>query len=162
VTSCRVSLDIGRGPKHICDMRDAAVVRLALGFAVAALVGPSAAQEEPAKRADTVVTGHWGGQHVVLDATENGGTIEYDCAHGRIMEPLRVDEDGSFRARGTHTREHGGPIRKDERPAERAATYAGKVTGAQMHLTVTLADPDETLGTFDLERDARGRLVKCR
>src|SRR5687767_3405246 len=52
----------------------------------------------------------WGGPHVRLVLTSNGGEIEFDCAHGEIREPLKLSEQGRFSVAGTFVRE-GGPIR---------------------------------------------------
>jgi hypothetical protein len=32
----------------------------------------------------------WGGSHIGLSITVSGGTVEYDCAEGEILEPIRV------------------------------------------------------------------------
>jgi len=119
-------------------------------------------EDSPVTRSDAVVTGQWGGTHIVLQATDGGGTVEYDCARGEISEPLRPDGQGRFEAKGTHSPEHGGPTRKDEQPVRRPALYTGTVKGEQMRLTVTLVDPQEDLGTFELVQGSEGHLVKCR
>jgi hypothetical protein len=137
---------------------------LLLSFALAlpAREGSSPSDDTMATRSGAVVTGPWGGPHIALDATGDGGAIEYDCAHGQIAEPLRLDAEGRFRAKGTHSPEHGGPAREGERPVRRAATYSGTVEGKRMRLTVTLADPSETFGTFELTAGGDPELVKCR
>lgn len=32
--------------------------------------------------------GAWGGEHIAMEVTDPGATIEYDCAHGRITEKI--------------------------------------------------------------------------
>lgn len=110
---------------------------------------------------DRVAAGRWGGEHVALDVTADGGRLEYDCAHGDIGEALALDGNGQFDVTGTHTPEHGGPIREDEKLISRAARYAGRVDGGRMTLTVRLVDTGETLGTFTLTQGTAGRLTKC-
>src|SRR5436305_423769 len=51
------------------------------------------------------VTGTWGGAHVRLDAREDGTALEFDCAHGEIVEPFATDAEGRFGLPGTYTRE---------------------------------------------------------
>jgi hypothetical protein len=108
-----------------------------------------------------VALGAWGGDHLRVDVTSGGGTTEYDCAHGTIDEPLVADRDGRFSANGTHTFEHGGPIRLDEPPDRHPARYVGRVTGDTLELTVTVADTQQALGPFTLTRGGASHLVKC-
>lgn len=109
----------------------------------------------------TILLGEWGGDHIRLLLTETGGTLEYDCAHGTIDQPFVVDSAGRYQLTGTHTREHGGPIRRDEKPDKRPARYTGVADGDTMTLTVTLTDSNEVLGTFTLMRGRMARVVKC-
>lgn len=97
-----------------------------------------------------------------MEVTGKGAAIEYDCAHGTISEPLRLDSEGRFQAKGTHVREHGGPIRNEETPVSHPANYSGKVHDKTMMLTVTLTDSSETIGTFALTQGSEGQLFKCR
>jgi hypothetical protein len=115
----------------------------------------------PRSPVQTVSLGAWGGVHVSLLLTATGGTLEYDCAHGTIDQPFVIDSAGRFQLAGTHTREHGGPIRKDERPDTHPARYNGAVDGDTMTLTVTRTDSNEVLGTFTLTRGRMARVVKC-
>ena len=108
-----------------------------------------------------VEIGVWSGEHLRVDVTPGGGTTEYDCAHGTIDEPLVAERDGRFSARGTHTFDHGGPIRTDEVPNRHPARYDGRVTGNTLQLTVTVTDTQQVLGSFRLTRGAASRLLKC-
>jgi hypothetical protein len=108
-----------------------------------------------------IALGPWGGEHVSLLVTETGGSLEYDCAHGRITEPLVADSSGRFDLSGTHTREHGGPIREGEKANSQPARYVGSTDGRTMSLTVTLRDSNQDVGTFTLTRGETGRIVKC-
>ena len=106
--------------------------------------------------------GVWGGQHVRLEVKKDSSLIEYDCAHGTIDQPLVLDRHGRFDVIGTHTPEHGGPVRRDEKADTRAARYTGWTDGEQMKLTVRLSDTNEMIGTFTLSRGNEGRVFKCR
>ncbi len=106
----------------------------------------------------TLAPGSWGGDHVALEVTAQGGSIEFDCAHGAIAEPIVLDDDGHFESTGTYVREHGGPVREGEEDA-RPARYAGRVQGQTMTLTITVGG--EALGPFELERGRTPRITKC-
>jgi hypothetical protein len=92
------------------------------------------------------VAGTWGGAHVRLDARADGAALEFDCAHGEIVEPFATDAEGRF----------------DLPRVSRAARYGGRVEGRAMTLTVTLTDNGQTLDTFALTRGSEGHLWKCR
>jgi hypothetical protein len=125
--------------------------------AMLAACAPATTNGEPA----APVTGRWGGEHVALELTPTGGTIEYDCAHGGLTQPVRPGDRGEFEAAGVHIREHGGPIREGERPDSVAARYAGRVTGEIMTLRVYAGSRPDTLGPFQLRRGDEPRLLKC-
>jgi hypothetical protein len=107
-----------------------------------------------------VPTGNWAGTHIGLVVSETGATIEYDCGHGTIDQPL-VAADGVFTAFGTHYRAHGGPVREGEAPDSHPARYDGKTDGEKMTLDVTLTDSGEKLGSFTLQRGASTNLTRC-
>ena len=107
-------------------------------------------------------TGTWGGKHIQFEVSDGSVNIEYDCAHGSIEGPLTLDRQGRFSWRGTYTREHGGPIRKDEKVNNQAATYSGSINGDTMTLTVRLANSSDPVLTFTLTRGSAGRVWKCK
>ena len=102
----------------------------------------------------------WGGVHLGLTITASGGLLEYDCAMGRIDEPIVVRQ-GRFDVPGVHWPGMGGPIGVDTTRVPRPARYQGRVTGDRMALTVTLTDTNESLGTFDLVKGASPKVFKC-
>jgi hypothetical protein len=110
---------------------------------------------------DTVAPGSWGGNHVAMEVTATGATLEFDCAHARIDEPLALDRTGRFTVRGTYSAERGGPVRETEDDRSRPARFAGRVTGTSMSLTISAAAGDEPLGTFNLEHGKNGVVRKC-
>jgi hypothetical protein len=101
----------------------------------------------------------WGGTHIGLVITVSGGTVEYDCAEGEILEPIRLT-NGKFSVLGLHYMGMGGPIGVD-RTHPRPARYDGTVRGDQMTMTVTLTDTKEQVGTFNLVRGENPHVVKC-
>ena len=107
------------------------------------------------------VTGIWGGDHIALEATDKGAEVQYDCAHGSITEKIVPDRDGKFTVKGTHTREHPGPIRDDEQANSQPALYRGSVNGETMELTVTLGGSNDVIGVFSLSKGKQGRIRRC-
>lgn len=106
-------------------------------------------------------TGTWGGSHIRIEVGPRSAAIDYDCANGTIDGPFTLDSKGRFSWRGSHNREHGGPIRIDEKPNGRPAVYSGSVKGDTMTLTVKLADNNEVIETYTLKRGSSGRVFKC-
>jgi hypothetical protein len=106
-----------------------------------------------------VLTGAWGGEGVSVVLTEAGGGVEFDCARGTIVGPIRLDGEGAFAARGTFVAGTGGPEPID-RPVQEA-TYTGVVRGMDMRLTVTLTASARNVGLFLLKRSAPPRLRRC-
>jgi hypothetical protein len=120
----------------------------------------SAAVSKPRKM-QRIHPGSWGGPHIRIEVGPRSAMIDYDCANGTIDGPLTIDSKGRFSWRGTHNREHGGPIRIDE-PNGRPASYSGSIKGDIMTLTVKFADTNEVLDTYTLKRGSSGRVVKCK
>ena len=109
-----------------------------------------------------VPTGSWGGEHIRLVVTGTGATLEYDCAFGRIDEPLLTDKNGNFEARGIHVFERGGPLEIGEPPPKRLpALYRGWTDGSEMSLTVILLETGKDVGTFKLALGRPPQLEKC-
>jgi hypothetical protein len=104
--------------------------------------------------------GTWGGEHIAMEVTDAGATIEYDCAHGRINEKIVPNAEGKFEAKGIHKREHGGPTRDDEDEGQ-PALYRGSIKDETMTLTVELTRNNESAGTFTLTQGKTGRIRKC-
>ena len=121
----------------------------------------SSAASRPRKM-QRLPTGTWGGAHIRIEVEPRSATIDYDCANGTIDGPFTIDSKGRFTWRGTFNREHGGPIRIDEKPNSRPAIYSGLIKGDTMTLTVKLADSNEVLETYTLKRGSSGRVFKCR
>jgi hypothetical protein len=107
----------------------------------------------------TVVTGRWNGVHVSLELDAHGGRIEYDCAHGGLDAPLRLDGEGRFDVAGVHVRERGGPARDDLPGDSLPARYRGLMLGDLLTLRVSAGE--DSLGPFTLRRDAPVQLFKC-
>ena len=101
----------------------------------------------------------WGGSHIGLVITVSGANVEYDCAEGEILEPIRL-VDGKFNVLGLHYMGIGGPIGVD-RVHPRPARYQGSVKGDEMTMTVTLTDTQEKVGTYTLTRGESAHVVKC-
>jgi hypothetical protein len=107
-------------------------------------------------------TGIWGGEHIGLVVTEDGGRVEYDCAHGTIDQRITTDAEGGFELRGTHVRERGGPVRRGDPVDSHPATYKGQIEGDTMTLTVEESDTGQSVGTYTLRLGREPHVVKCR
>jgi hypothetical protein len=113
-----------------------------------------------ARQSPADIKGVWGGLHISMEVTESGAEINYDCAHGRITEKIVPGRDGKFIVKGTHVKEHPGPLRSDEDQSGQPATYRGSIDGDTMTLTVSLSG-DDAVGTFTLTRGKTGRVRRC-
>jgi hypothetical protein len=103
----------------------------------------------------------WGGEHIEIEFTKDGGTVEFDCATGTITKPLTVDAHGKFRAGGTFTRERPGPTMRDGNPAL-VATYSGSIVADTMHLHIVAGANKEITEDYILVRGQPGRVMKCK
>ena len=101
----------------------------------------------------------WGGSHIGLVISVTGGTVEYDCAEGEILEPISITNE-RFNVLGLHYMGMGGPIGVDK-ANPRPARYEGTVKGDQMTMTVTLTDTKEQVGTFQLVRGENPHVLRC-
>ena len=111
---------------------------------------------------DKLATGVWGGQHIRAEVTDSGASLEFDCAHGAIDQPIVLDGKGGFDVKGKFTPEHGGPTRRDEESHDRLVRYAGQVKGQTLTLTITDSGTKETIDSFTLTHGSDGRIMKCR
>ena len=107
------------------------------------------------------VKGVWGGDHISVEVTDGGATIEYDCAHGTITEKIVPDRNGKFTAKGVHVTEHPGPVRLGEDTEGEPANYSGSINDETMTLTVTMSRTNKDVGTFTLTKGKSGRIRKC-
>jgi hypothetical protein len=133
-------------------------------FAIAAclpLLASAACLSSPASSGP--LSGVWAGEHIALTTGRSGGSLEYDCAAGRIDGPIIPRQDGTFERTGTHTPGTGGPERIGEPKPSYPASYLGKVVGTTMTLVVQyeIAGGSPRLGPFVLVRGAEPRLLRC-
>ena len=134
-------------------IKTAIVACLVAGLTASSLARP--------KKMKYIPDGAWGAQHISVQVEKGSARIEYDCAHGTITGPLKLDSKGRFSVLGTHVREHGGPTRQGEDQQGIPARYTGWTDGKRMTLTVTLVGSKESLGTYTLTHGQLGRIFKC-
>lgn len=101
-----------------------------------------------------------GGEHVALEVTADGGSLEFDCAHATIGEPLRL-ADGRFSVAGVYVREHGGPEHLGEPEDSHPARYEGMLEGDRLTFSVRLTDEGVTIGSFSVVQGAAPLVFKC-
>jgi len=104
----------------------------------------------------------WGGDHVKLEVTAEGATLEFDCASGTLSKPLTADAQGNFKLQGTFTRERPGPVMRDSPNTAAAATYSGTITGSTMRLNITAGSQNDSMGDYVLVRGQPGKVFKCK
>lgn len=107
-----------------------------------------------------VPEGKWGGQHVRLEVSGNGAEFEFDCAHGRMTEPLTL-QNGRFATTGTFVRERG-PVRMEDSEQGQRVYFKGEVQGSRMTLIFSLAEDFNEAETFTLTHGVEARLFKCK
>jgi hypothetical protein len=107
------------------------------------------------------LAGTWGGEHIGLAVLDSSATLEYDCAHGTIDEPIITDDEGKFEVSGVHVFEHGGPIRIGETLEKHPALYIGHIKGEKMTLILVLKNTDTEIDTFSLTRGVEPVIYKC-
>jgi hypothetical protein len=115
----------------------------------------------PEETTKHIPAGTWGGSHINLEVTDEGASLELDCAHGAITQPLALDSEGHFDVKGTYARESHGPARSGAVPADSPARYTGSVSGDVMKLSITLDDSSRTNDIYTLTHGRQGKLTKC-
>jgi len=104
----------------------------------------------------------WGGRGILLRMTEQGATLQFECAHGAIQQTIQPDAAGNFSVPGTYTPERGGPIQKDNASPDLPATYKGSISGDTMHLEVIPSDKRLQPPPFTLTKGRMVKIVRCR
>ena len=134
------------------------VFAIASLFAVAVTLIPGLDRSDAMQN---IKSGTWGGQGISLSVEDDSATVEYDCGHGTISGPLKVNSDGHFALNGTHVHERGGPVRQGVNNRGVAVTYSGWTDGKRMTLQVTFTESKQAVD-YELEYGRTGRLRKCR
>jgi len=106
--------------------------------------------------------GLWGGEHISMEVTGQGATVEYDCAHATIDQRIALDRRGRFDVSGIQVPEHGGPVRQNEQPTGYPVRFAGQVNGKTMKLSVRNSVTKELVGIFTLVYGSEAKLRKCK
>jgi hypothetical protein len=106
---------------------------------------------------DGPIRGEWGGEGVSLVIAESGGSVEFDCAHGRFGPVLL--EESRFTASGTWARE-GGPVFGDGFQSL-PAVYEGASFGRRLVFTVQVQGERHPFGPFTVLREEEPLLRKC-
>ena len=109
-------------------------------------------------RLENVPTGDWGGPHAQLSVSERGATIEFDCGHGTLDEPLALNQEGRFDVSGRFARE-GGPVHEGD--TGQPVRYSGKTDGHELTLEIVF-EKGERSGPYELGLGRSSRLFKCK
>lgn len=121
----------------------------------------AAAGPEDCQGPHQVVAGTWGGEHMGMVVADTGASIEYDCASGRITQPLTLGPGGDFSWTGLFFPGHPGPVRVGDEPAPHAAVYSGRVSGDEMKVTLRVPDSLDITQSFTLRRGASSNVFRC-
>lgn len=135
------------------------MVRLAVAIVLLLLLSLSQRALAHNRGGAPLAEGIWGGPHIQMTVGPQGATLELDCAHGAIEEPVVVGKDGRFRVTGTYSPERGGPVREGE-DTSRPAVYTGSLKGETLSLGIAYED-GEDIGTFELVHGRGARITKC-
>jgi hypothetical protein len=119
------------------------------------------ANKVPVQQENRMIKGTWGGDHISMEVTEEGAQVEFDCAHAIVSEPLTVDGQGKFSAKGTYFRERGGPQRVGGEDKGVSVVYSGTTDGKTATFKITNSASNEVIGTFTVSLGKRSRLHKC-
>jgi hypothetical protein len=135
----------------------------ALFFALLFLVASGITLQTSAQQADdaSAASELWGGKDIQMNMDSQGATLQFPCADGKILEPIKAASNGEFTARGTYTPGQFGPIRKDNPPRELPAVYKGTLSGNTMHLQIVLSDKSLQPPPVTLSKGKAGRVVRC-
>ncbi|MEG3126015.1 hypothetical protein [Sphingomonas sp. GB1N7] len=106
------------------------------------------------------LVGQWGGDHVRLTMTAQGGHLTLDCGEGHFPFPTAIDVKGSFTAVGTFELYRPGPTSVSNDKGAPRATYTGHLKGDQMALDVVPSLP-WSRKHYELIRNKRTKLVRC-
>lgn len=118
-------------------------------------------QNSSAPVAQKKLNGMWGGQGVSMEVTDNGASLDFDCATGSITEAIVPDSAGKFTVKGLFARQRPGPTREGDENNGEPATYTGVIEGDNLTFTITLARGDEKIGTFTLGHGKPARIRRC-
>ena len=105
------------------------------------------------------LAGSFGGDHVALQLSPQGGTLKFDCASGTVG-PITPRGGGNFAASGTFSPGHGGPDRVGEVIVPRAVLFTGQIDGVSLSMTGKLSD-GSMIGPFIMIRDAPPTIYRC-
>jgi hypothetical protein len=139
----------------------AATVTIVFGLLIAGTLVPSSARAQSGGSALGKTGAVWGGAHVELEVTDEGATLEFDCASGTITKPIQLDAQGNFKITGTFVRERPGPVMRDG-PAPAPATYSGSIQNGTMKLSIASGAQNEAQGEYVLVQGKPGRVMKCK
>lgn len=108
------------------------------------------------------ISGVWSGKHITLEISDNGASVDFDCANGKIDGKIKSDKNNNFSILGTYLEEKGGPVRPADSTRAITASFIGKIKGKKMTLVIRRNDTKKLIGKFTLYYGREPYLVKCR
>ena len=130
--------------------------RLVVLLAATAAFGPCD-PTDPALPPDGKIAGTWGGENAGLIADDTSAHVHIGCTYGNIHLTIVPDAEGRFDVPGAQNiTAH--PV---DLGVLHPARFVGRITNAQMSLTVTLSDTAVTLGPVVLTYGKEPRMGPC-
>jgi hypothetical protein len=101
----------------------------------------------------------WGGAGVEVTTTEEGATVQFDCASGVIEQPIEVNWLGNFDVSGSYLRERDalGNLVREIHPAR----FQGTIHGDFFSMTVFLSDGGQLVGAYAATRGMPASIHRC-
>jgi len=135
--------------------RPHAVLRLLILVVAAAMLGCAGDATGPL---DRIPDGNWGGERIGLLVDQSGVSFLFDCAGGRVDQPISLDSRGNFDVLGTYSGA-GNAQNADQSP--HPARYAGHATRTRVDVTRTILDQSGPGVPFSALRGAPPMIVAC-
>lgn len=104
--------------------------------------------------------GQWGGDHVTLSITAEGGHLGLDCGAGNFPAPLSLGMHGKFNVAGTLQLYQLGPTRPEDDSTAASALFTGHLDGNSLTLDIRTSS-SKIRYHYNLVRNKRTKLVRC-
>lgn len=108
---------------------------------------------------DVPLAGNWGGEGIVLVASEKDVIMTFDCGSGTIERKV-IFSNNKFSEKGTYLQIFGNiPVNFDAKP--RPVLYEATLVSDTFNLTMKSEDGKTTLGTYSVKKGTSGKINRC-
>ncbi|MDZ4676822.1 MAG: hypothetical protein SGI74_04860 [Oligoflexia bacterium] len=110
---------------------------------------------------NAVASGRWGGEHVELNITENGGAIKLDCGVGVVEQKILTNSHNQFEVKGYLILTNG-PVTSTGLPIRLPTNFQGVIQNNRMSLNVSYLTINQTVtNSYQLSLGAQGQFSRC-